>query len=142
VLDDKGQSLPMLMGCYGIGVGRILIAAIENLHDERGICWPTAIAPYSVVVTPIRYDGEMKAAADRIYQQLNAAGIDTILDDRDARPGFKFADADLVGFPVRVTVGDRGLKEGKVEVKRRTAAEPEMVATNNLIARVRELLKA
>jgi prolyl-tRNA synthetase len=140
VLDAEGKSLPVIMGCYGIGVGRILIAAVESLHDEKGIKWPVAIAPFSVVVTPIKYDGEVKTAADQLYAELNAAGIDTLLDDRDARPGFKFADADLIGFPVRVTIGDRGLKEGKVEVKLRSAAEPEMVAVADVIARVRALL--
>ena len=139
-LDAGGQQHPMIMGCYGIGVGRILIAAVESLHDEKGIRWPVAIAPYSVVVTPIRYDGEVRAAADRMYAQLNEAGIDALLDDRDARPGFKFADADLIGFPVRVTVGDRGLKDGKVEVKLRSAAEPEMVDLAGVVGRVRALL--
>jgi prolyl-tRNA synthetase len=142
ILDDKGETHPIIMGCYGIGVGRILIAAVESLHDDKGIIWPAAIAPYSVVVTPIKYDGEVKAAADRLYQQLNAAGIDTILDDRDARPGFKFTDADLVGFPVRLTVGDRGLKEGKVELKRRKATEAEMVSLDKVPDAVRAALKA
>jgi prolyl-tRNA synthetase len=139
-LDGAGQQHPMIMGCYGIGVGRILIAAVESLHDEKGIRWPVAIAPFSVVVTPIKYDGEVRAAADRLYDQLNGAGIDTLLDDRDARPGFKFADADLIGFPVRVTVGDRGLKDGKVEVKQRSAAAPEMVDVAAVVDRVRALL--
>ena len=85
----KGKQHPIIMGCYGIGVGRILIAAVESLHDDKGIIWPAAIAPYSVVITPIKYDGEVKAAADKLYEQLNAAGIDTLLDDRDARPGFE-----------------------------------------------------
>ncbi|MDB5290712.1 MAG: proS [Phycisphaerales bacterium] len=141
-LDDAGQQHPLIMGCYGIGIGRILIAAVESMHDDKGIIWPAAIAPFSVVVTPIKYDGEIKAAADKLYEQLNAAGIDTLLDDRDARPGFKFADADLIGFPVRLTVGDRGLKEGKIELKRRKAAESEMVALDSVVERVREALKA
>jgi prolyl-tRNA synthetase len=141
-LDDAGQQHPLIMGCYGIGIGRILIAAVESMHDDKGILWPAAIAPFSVVVTPIRYEGEIKAAADKLYEQLNAAGIDTILDDRDARPGFKFADADLIGFPVRLTVGDRGLKEGKIELKNRKATEPDMVEVENIIERVREALRA
>ncbi len=139
--DDAGAEHPMIMGCYGIGVGRILIAAVESLHDERGIRWPVAIAPYSVVVTPIKYDGEVAATADRLYAALTAAGIDALLDDRDARPGSKFADADLIGFPVRVTVGDRGLKDGKVELKRRSAAEPEMVDVAAVVDRVRAMLR-
>jgi prolyl-tRNA synthetase len=139
-LDAAGQQHPLIMGCYGIGVGRILIAAVESLHDEKGIKWPAAIAPFSVVVTPIKFEGEVRAAAELLYEQLNAAGIDALLDDRDARPGSKFADADLIGFPVRVTVGDRGLKDGKVEVKLRSAAEPEMVGVADVIGRVRSLL--
>src|SRR5207253_10707048 len=91
-LDDQGEKHPMIMGCYGIGVGRILIAAVESLHDDKGIIWPAAIAPYQVVITPIRYDAEVKDAADKLHDELNAAGIDALLDDRDARPGVKFAD--------------------------------------------------
>lgn len=140
ILDDKGASHPMIMGCYGIGIGRILIAAVEALHDERGIVWPTAIAPYTVVITPIKYDGEVKAAADNLYAQLRDAGFDVLLDDRDARPGVKFADADLIGIPVRINVGDRGLKEGKVELKPRRSPEAEMVALDDIIARVRDVL--
>ena len=139
-LDDTGKQHPIIMGCYGIGVGRILIAAVESMHDEKGIVWPAAIAPFSVVITPIRYEGEMKEAADKLYAELNAAGIDAILDDRDARPGHKFADADLIGFPIRITVGDRGLKENKVELKQRKAMEPEMVEVEAVIERVREML--
>jgi prolyl-tRNA synthetase len=140
-LDEKGQQHPLIMGCYGIGVGRILIAAVEGLHDEKGIIWPAAIAPFSVVITPIKYDGEVKDAADKLYNQLNAAGIDALLDDRlDARPGFKFADADLIGIPVRITVGDRGLKEGKVEMKKRNAANPEMVDLAQVIDRAKAML--
>jgi prolyl-tRNA synthetase len=139
-LDEQGQSHSIIMGCYGIGIGRILIAAIENLHDEKGIIWPAAIAPFSVVITPIKYDGEVKAVADRVYQMLTDAGMDTLLDDRDARPGHKFADADLIGFPIRITVGDRGLKEGKVELKRRTAAEAEMIPLDAVVDQVRTAL--
>ena len=139
-LDDKGEKHPFIMGCYGIGVGRILIAAVEAYSDDRGIRWPAAIAPYSCVITPIKYDGEVKDAADKLYAALNEAGIDTILDDRDARPGFKFADADLVGFPVRINVGDRGLKEGKVEIKCRDAESAEMVALDQALSAVRQKL--
>jgi prolyl-tRNA synthetase len=139
-LDDKGEKHPMIMGCYGIGVGRILIAAVESLHDDKGIVWPVAIAPYSVVITPIKYDGEVKAAADKLYEQLNAAGIDTLLDDRDQRPGVKFNDADLIGFPVRINVGDRGLREGKVELKKRTEGEAQMVALEGVVEAVKAAL--
>jgi prolyl-tRNA synthetase len=139
-LDEKSQQHPFIMGCYGIGVGRILIAAIESLHDDKGIIWPTAIAPYTVVITPVRYEGKVKTAADDLHEKLNAAGIDALLDDRDARPGFKFADADLIGFPIRITIGDRGLKEGKLELKQRKAAEPEMVAAAEVVERVMQLI--
>jgi prolyl-tRNA synthetase len=136
-LDDKGEKHPMIMGCYGIGVARILIAAVEALHDDKGIVWPVAIAPYTVVVTPIKYEGEVKAAADKIYQELKESGIDVLLDDRDARPGVKFNDADLIGIPVRINVGDRGLKEGKVEVKQRKVEAAEMVELKDVVAAVR-----
>ena len=132
------------MGCYGIGIGRILVAAIEAFHDDRGILWPTAIAPYSVVITPIKYDGDIKAAADLLYHQLTSAGIDVLLDDRpDARPGVKFADADLIGIPIRINIGDRGLKEGKVEMKLRRDAEATLVSLKDVTDRVRgQLLTA
>jgi prolyl-tRNA synthetase len=139
-LDDKGHAHPYIMGCYGIGIGRILIAAVESLHDERGIVWPVPIAPYRCIITPIKYEGEVAQAADRLHRALNDAGIDTLLDDRDARPGVKFADADLIGIPLRINVGDRGLKEGKVELKRRTAADAEMVALDQVVHRAVELL--
>jgi len=139
-LDDAGHKHSMIMGCYGIGVGRILIAAVESLHDERGIVWPIAIAPYTVVITPIKYDGEVKAAADKLHEELNAAGIDALLDDRDARPGVKFADADLIGIPLRINIGDRGLKEGKIEIKRRTEAEAKLVPLGEALDQVRSLL--
>ncbi|MGF1632948.1 MAG: proline--tRNA ligase [Phycisphaerae bacterium] len=140
VLDEKQQSRPVIMGCYGIGIGRILIAAVENFNDDRGIIWPRAIAPYEICITPIKYDGEMKAAADTLYADLKAAGYDIILDDRDARPGAKFADADLCGFPLRITVGDRGLKEGKLEAKRRTDAEATMIDVADAVQQAGALL--
>ena len=136
-LDEKGEQHPMIMGCYGIGVGRILIAAVETLSDERGIRWPAAIAPFTCVITPIKYDGEVKTLADRLHDELNAAGIDTLLDDRDARAGSKFADADLIGIPVRLTIGDRGLKENKIELKRRDAADAHMIAIDGVVEAVK-----
>ena len=140
VLDEAGKKIPMIMGCYGIGIGRILIAAVESMHDDKGIIWPVPIAPYSVVITPIKYDGPVKAEADRLYQQLTAAGIDVLLDDRDARPGVKFADADLIGFPLRLTVGDRGLAEGKIELKLRNETQPRMIDLASVVATAKELL--
>ena len=140
-LDENNKERPILMGCYGIGIGRIVLSAVEVGHDDRGIIWPASIAPYSVVVTPIRYEGEMKDAADRLYDELTRAGLDVLLDDRDDRPGSKFADADLIGIPVRVTVGDRGLKNGEVEVKARTA-DASNVRLDAAVDTVRDLLAA
>ena len=123
-LDDKGAEIPMIMGCYGIGVNRIVASAVEACHDANGIVWPLTIAPYHVVVVPLQGINEaVVAAADSIYQALQTAGFDVILDDRDQRPGFKFKDADLIGVPLRVVVSERGLKEGKIEMKWRTEAE-------------------
>jgi prolyl-tRNA synthetase len=140
-LDDKGAAHPLIMGCYGIGIGRLLVAAIEAHHDDRGIIWPALIAPFSVVLTPIKYDGEVKAVADELYKTLTAAGIDTILDDRDVRPGVKFADADLVGFPIRINIGDRGLKEGKAELKRRDSSDLLSIEVNRILDQVASILK-
>jgi prolyl-tRNA synthetase len=124
------------MGCYGIGIDRLLAAAVEANHDEHGIVWPTPIAPYTVVLTPIKYDGEVKGVTDALYEQLTRANIDTILDDRDVRPGVKFADADLIGFPIRVNVGERGLKEGKVELKKRRESAATAVSVDSVVATI------
>ena len=130
----------MQMGCYGIGVTRILGAAIEQNHDERGIVWPLAIAPFSVVICPIGYDRspEVQAAADKLHDDLQAAGADVMLDNRGERPGAMFADWELVGVPHRVVLSDRGLKEGKVEYQGRRDAQ----ATSLPLADVMALLKA
>ena len=116
------------MGCYGIGVNRIIAGLVETKHDENGIIWPLAVAPYAVILCPLNVDRpETMKAAETIYDQLQAAGVDVLLDDRDQRPGVKFKDADLIGIPLRVVVGGKGLKDGIVEVKwrsgRRTAED-------------------
>jgi prolyl-tRNA synthetase len=141
-LDDQGQKHPIIMGCYGIGIARMLIAAVEASHDEHGIIWPGAgaLAPYCVCITPVRYDGETRAASDSLYGQLTAAGVDTILDDRDMRAGAKFADADLVGFPIRINVGDRSLKEGRAEIKQRREAKPTAVPLDQVVSTIRAML--
>lgn len=120
-LEENGKPAVMEMGCYGIGVTRILGAAIEQNFDDRGIVWPLSIAPFEVVLCPIGYkkSEEVKLQADKLYQQLKDAGVDVMLDDRDERPGVMFADWELIGVPLRVTLGDRGLKEGKVEFQSR-----------------------
>jgi prolyl-tRNA synthetase len=129
VLDEAGQSRPMEMGCYGIGVSRIVAAAIEQNHDERGIVWPWQIAPFDLAIAPIGYrkSAEVKALADRLHDQLSAAGLEVLLDDRDERPGAMFADLELIGVPHRLTIGERGLKQGQVEYVARRGGEPQMV---------------
>jgi len=119
--DESGQQRPMVMGCYGIGVTRLLGAAIEQNHDERGIVWPEPIAPFSVVICPVNYrqSEPVRQVADRLHAELEAAGIDVILDDRGERPGSMFADWELIGVPHRLTIGERGLKMGQVEYAHR-----------------------
>jgi prolyl-tRNA synthetase len=124
-LDEAGKPQLMEMGCYGIGVTRLLGAAIEQGHDERGIVWPDALAPFTVVICPIGYDrsADVKAAADRLHDELAQAGVDVLLDDRGERPGAMFADWELIGVPHRVVISDRGLKDGKVEYQGRRDAQ-------------------
>jgi len=125
VLDEQGQPVEMYMGCYGIGVTRVVAAAIEQNNDAAGIIWPEAIAPFRVVIIPMNYQksAPVREAADRLYEELQAAGVETLLDDRDARPGVKFADAELWGIPHRVVVGERGLASGQLEYRHRRASE-------------------
>jgi prolyl-tRNA synthetase len=143
VLDQEQQKRRVIMGCYGIGVNRILAAALEmeKGHDDRGIIWPRSIAPYSVIITPVRYEGAVKDAADRLHDELTARGIDVLLDDRDERPGVKFNDADLIGIPLRLTIGDKGLAAGEIEYKPRTAEKPELVKLEGVVERVVEFLR-
>lgn len=143
-LDETGKPQPMEMGCYGIGVTRILGAAIEQNHDERGIIWPASIAPFATVICPIGYDrsADVKAAADKLHDELSAAGIDVLLDDRGERPGAMFADWELVGVPLRVVISDRGLKEGLLEVQGRRDAEASKVAVADVGATVKARLAA
>jgi prolyl-tRNA synthetase len=128
-LDENGKPALMEMGCYGIGVTRLLGAAIEQNHDERGIIWPTALAPFELVICPIGYDRspEVQAAADRLYGELQAAGIDVMLDNRGERPGAMFADWELVGVPHRIVISDRGLKEQQIEYQGRREAQASTV---------------
>ena len=128
-LDQQGKSQPMVMGCYGIGVTRLLGAAIEQGHDERGIIWPISMAPFEVVICPMNYDKSelVKDAADLLHEELVAAGVDVVLDDRGERPGVMFADWELIGVPFRVVIGDRGLADALVEFKGRTDAESQNI---------------
>jgi len=143
-LDINGQSQIMEMGCYGIGVSRIVGAAIEQCHDERGIIFPQAIAPFEVCIVPMGYtkSDAVRSAADKLYDELRTAGIDVLLDDRNERPGVMFADMELIGIPHRIVVGDRGLAEDKLEYKGRTDAEAEMVPLNAICGFIKARLCA
>jgi prolyl-tRNA synthetase len=137
-LDQQGKAQAMVMGCYGIGVTRLLGAAIEQGHDERGIIWPISMAPFEVVICPMNYDRSelVKATADQLHDELLKAGIDVILDDRGERPGAMFADWELIGAPFRVVIGDRGLVDSVVEFKGRTDEDSQNVALANIKAKV------
>ena len=140
-LDEKGQSRPIVMGCYGIGVTRTMAAAIEQNHDQNGIIWPVSIAPFQVVVVPVSVkDSDQAGLAEKVYRMLTDAGLETVIDDRNERPGVKFKDADLVGYPVRVTVGSKAVASGEVELRLRTGGDTEMVPVNELVNRVSLLL--
>jgi prolyl-tRNA synthetase len=133
-LDENGQTQVMEMGCYGIGVSRIVGAAIEQGNDERGIIFPAAIAPFAVAIAPIGFDRneEVRAAALKLHDELAAAGLDVLLDDRGERPGVMFADLELVGIPHRITIGERGLKEGLVEYQARSDKETHNIPLNEI----------
>jgi prolyl-tRNA synthetase len=143
-LDENGKPQLMEMGCYGIGVTRILGAAIEQNHDERGIIWPASIAPFAVVICPIGYDrnDDVRTAATQLHDTLAAQGLDVMLDDRGERPGAMFADWELIGVPLRVVISDRGLKAGTVEVQGRRDAQASSVALADAAALVKERLSA
>jgi prolyl-tRNA synthetase len=135
VLDESGKAVTMTMGCYGIGVSRVVAAAIEQHHDDRGICWPAAIAPFEVALLPIKLGKSyrVREAVEDIYDQLRAVGIEVLLDDRDARPGFMFADMELIGIPHRVVVGDKHLDDGKVEYKGRRDADMQLISIDEIV---------
>jgi prolyl-tRNA synthetase len=138
-LDESGKPQPLVMGCYGIGVTRILGAAIEQNFDDRGIIWPTSIAPFEVVLCPMGYD---RSEADKLYAQLTEAGVDVVLDDRGERPGAMFADWELIGVPHRIVVGDRGLKDGNIEYQGRRDAEATQVPLAEALAFIQGKLAA
>jgi len=141
-LDESGSPVPFEMGCYGLGVTRVIAAAIEQNHDDRGIVWPVAIAPYEVEVIPLNMDSEIVVqTAEQIYDACRAADLEVLLDDRADRAGSKFADADLIGVPWRVVVGDRGVEEGVVEVASRRDAETARVAPNEVAAYLRDRIE-
>jgi prolyl-tRNA synthetase len=143
-LDENGKPQPMEMGCYGIGITRLPAAAIEQNHDARGIIWPDAIAPFTVVICPIGMDRSeaVKAQAESLYAELVRGGVDVILDDRGERPGVMFADWELIGVPHRVTIGDKGLKEGVVEYQHRKEEQATQVAVGEIFALLRSRLQS
>lgn len=142
VLDDNGQAVPLLMGCYGIGVTRVVAAAIEQSHDDGGIIWPNAIAPFEVTLVPMNAhkSERVREYAETLYQQLSDAGVDVLIDDRDLRPGVKFADQELTGIPHRVVIGERGLDNGELEYKGRRDSEITMVPTDTMLDFLRQRL--
>jgi len=143
-LDAQGQAKLIEMGCYGIGITRVVAAAIEQNHDDKGIVWPEPLAPFTVALAPIGYDRseEVRALADRLHAELEAAGVDVLLDDRGLRPGVMFADLELIGIPHRVTLGERGLKEGKAEYQGRRDAAATPVPVGEIVAFIRSRIPA
>jgi prolyl-tRNA synthetase len=141
-LDEKEQRHPLIMGCYGIGVNRIVAGLAETRRDENGLIWPMSIAPYEVELIPLNVtDPTVMEAAERIYAGLEEQGIEVLMDDRDARPGFKFKDADLIGLPLRIVVGGKGLKDGVAEVKGRMEEKPTLVKLDAVVSRVAEIVQ-
>lgn len=141
-LDEGGEEQLCVMGCYGIGVSRTMAAAIEQFNDADGIIWPLPIAPYHCLIVPVSLKDEQVAlTAENLYGELKAAGVEVVLDDRDERPGVKFKDADLVGYPIRITIGSKTLANGQVELRHRRSGEVELVPVADLTGRVQEIIK-
>jgi prolyl-tRNA synthetase len=142
VLDPAGKALTPLMGCYGIGVTRVVAAAIEQNHDERGIVWPEPLAPFTVLLITMNHDRSeaVRTAADKLYAELTDAGIDALYDDRDARPGVKFADAELLGIPHCIVIGDRGLASGRLEYRNRRRGDTQEISANDVLAEIHKRL--
>lgn len=137
-LDENGKAAVPTMGCYGIGVDRVLASIIENSHDDKGIIWPMSVAPFKVAIVPIKYKDAMKEVADKLYDELTKAGVEVLLDDRDERPGVKFNDMDLLGFPIRITVGDKNLPN--VEIKLRSEQNANLIPQENAVAEVQKII--
>jgi prolyl-tRNA synthetase len=137
-LDAEGTERTIVMGCYGIGVTRMVAAVIEQRHDENGIQWPFSVAPYHVHVVPVNVkDERTRTTGESVYEGLVAAGVETLLDDRDERPGIKFKDADLLGMPLRVTVGEKGLRDGVVEIRDRSTGSTDRVPVGEAVEAIR-----
>ena len=134
-LNESGQAQAMEMGCYGIGVSRIVAAAIEQNHDSRGIIFPAALAPFQIAIVPIgmKKSTEVQTTVEQLYRALTEAGTEVLLDDRDERPGVMFADMELIGIPHRIVIGERGLKEGNIEYQGRTDEKSQLVPLKNVV---------
>jgi prolyl-tRNA synthetase len=142
-LDANGVSHPIIMGCYGIGLDRLLAAAIEQNHDDKGIIWPLSIAPYHIYLCPLRPENpEVVTAAEKVYNDLETQGLEVLFDDRNESPGVKFNDADLLGIPIRVTISPRTLEKNGAEIKRRSEKEAELVPLDEIVARLQEMVSA
>jgi prolyl-tRNA synthetase len=142
VLDDDGRAIHPVMGCYGIGVTRVIAAAIEQNHDEKGIVWPVAIAPFHAALLPMNMHKSvrLREAAEKLYADLTGAGIEVLFDDRRVRPGVMFADSELIGIPHRLVIGDRGLDAGTVEYRHRRDAESTDIALDDIVPHIRALV--
>jgi len=140
-LDKDGQEKVMIMGCYGIGIGRTIAAGIEQNHDENGIIWPMPLAPYQVIITPVNVnEEEVMKAAEGLYKSMLDENIEVIFDDRDERAGVKFKDADLIGIPLRVVVGQKNLVQGKVELKIRKNGESKLYPLQEIVQQVKQII--
>jgi prolyl-tRNA synthetase len=135
VLDENGKAVVMTMGCYGLGVSRVVGAAIEQHHDDKGITWPTALAPFQVALCPMKMEKSQRVhdTVEKLYAELQAAGIEVLLDDRKVRPGFMFADMELIGIPHRIVVGEKSLDEGKVEYRGRKETDNSFIALDEIV---------
>lgn len=142
VLNEQGQATPVIMGCYGIGVSRTVAAAIEQYHDDKGICWPLPMAPFQIALVPLMADkcDEVRVEAEKLYDTLRHAGYDVLLDDRPERPGVKFADMDLIGIPHRLVISERGLKNNQIEYKRRSQSECISISLSHLDEFIKKIM--
>ena len=142
VLAENGKPETMMMGCYGIGITRVIAASIEQNHDDNGIIWPQALAPFQLSIVPINYNksDDVRSNADDIYAKLTEAGFDVLLDDRNMRPGAMFADHELIGIPHRIVISERGLKSGQIEYKSRTDEQASDVELDNIVEYISDKL--
>ena len=140
VLDEHGKAVTLTMGCYGIGVSRVVAAAIEQHHDAQGIIWPDALAPFQVAICPMKMakSQRVRAAVEQLHDELESAGLEVLLDDRDVRPGFMFADMELIGIPHRIVVGERSLDEGNVEYRGRRDSENRFIPLDQISRHIQE----